>query len=479
MSSAVPVMNSSAEAKGWASRTFIQGDCPAHVVRIHLLTAEAFSVWIGERPQRIRTIAEQSRFDLEPGGLLPIHDEQGRLTDVILIVGSTASLWDIASLPAHLPGLAFAIVGEHSRSLIKKMVLGWALGSYRFDCYYTQDRLRQALVPRLVLPDDEGINDIVRVGWAVTFVRDLGNTPSNDMGPHELQLLASSLASRFDGSLRIVEGDQLVAENYPLIHAVGRASVRPPCLIDLKFGSESAPRITLVGKGVCFDSGGLHLKSFEQMKDMKQDMAGAAHAFALASLILDAHLPVRLRVLVPAVDNVISGGAYRLQDILRSRKGLTIEVGSTDNEGRLILADALTDADSESPNLLVDFSTVTLFEAGGGIIGAFYTANDRIAEELARLSEECEDPIWRMPLSGALLHRIRGRLADLTNTGTILSASSVRAALFLQQFVQPTTDWIHFDLPEGNLEDRPGRPYGGEAYGLRAAYEFIKERYHA
>jgi leucyl aminopeptidase len=312
----------------------------------------------------------------------------------------------------------------------------------------------------------------------MALARDLDNAPANDLGPAELADAAAALAREHGGTLGIVTGEAL-AVGYPLIHAVGRASERAPRLIDLRWGEAGAPRVTLVGKGVCFDSGGLDLKPSAGMLLMKKDMGGAACALALASLLMRLRAPIRLRVLIAAVENAVSGGAYRPGDVLRSRKGLTVEVGNTDAEGRLVLADALAEADGEGADLLVDMATLTgaARTALGPELPAVYSNDDALRTELVQLAAREHDPLWPMPLWCGYDDDLGSRIADLNNVAPNAFAGSIIAALFLRRFVTASPHWIHIDLYAWNAKERPGRPVGAEAQCLRALYRLIRARY--
>ena len=321
--------------------------------------------------------------------------------------------------------------------------------------------------------------EVRRIVEAISLVRDLVNTPAEDMGPQELAAAAGQLANAYSASCEIVSGQTLLDRNLPAIHAVGRASNRPPCLIDLVWGDAAAPKVTLVGKGVCFDSGGLNLKSASGMRLMKKDMGGSANVLGLAKMIMDAALPVRLRVLIPAVENAVAGNAIRPGDVVATRKGLTIEIGNTDAEGRVVLADALAVADEEGPDLLIDCATLTgaARVALGPSIPPFYTPDDELAQALGRCVETENDPMWRMPLWAPYREMIDSKVADISNSGESPFAGSITAALFLKDFVTATTHWLHIDLYAWNPTAKPGRQVGGEAQGIRALYKLIKEKF--
>ncbi len=352
--------------------------------------------------------------------------------------------------------------------------LGFALGAYRFGRYRKADDKQV----RLELPDGVDGAELGRTLEAVTLARDLINTPANDMGPAELEEAARALAKRHGASARAVVGDELLTENFPLIHAVGRAAARAPRLIELRWGNSGDPKITLVGKGVCFDSGGLDIKPESGMRIMKKDMGGAASVLALAHMVMDRKLKVALRVLIPAVENSISGAAFRPLDVYRSRKGLTVEIGNTDAEGRLILADALSLAGEEMPELLIDMGTLTgaARAALGPELPPFYTDDDALAAEVARHAERENDPVWRLPLWQRYESMLDSKIADLNNVANNGFAGSIICALFLKRFVSAKS-WLHFDIYAWNPSSRPGRPEGGECQAARALYALLAARY--
>jgi leucyl aminopeptidase len=331
----------------------------------------------------------------------------------------------------------------------------------------------------LVWPADADRGRVERLAAAVFLARDLANTPAGDLGPEELAGEAVGVAKAAGGRHRVIVGDDLLAENYPTIHAVGRASARLPRLVDIVWGDAAAPKVTLVGKGVCFDSGGLDLKTASGMRLMKKDMAGAAIVLGLAQAIMDAGLPVRLRVLLPCVENAVSGNAMRPLDIVRTRKGLTVEIGNTDAEGRLILCDALAEASTENPELLVDMATLTgaARVALGPELAALFCNDEELAQGLLEAAEAEEDPMWRMPLWRPYRKMIDSKIADINNVSESPHAGAVIAALYLQEFVDPQIPWAHLDVMAWNPQSRPGRPEGAEATALRALYAHIAQRF--
>ncbi|HXQ63527.1 MAG TPA: leucyl aminopeptidase family protein, partial [Steroidobacteraceae bacterium] len=356
--------------------------------------------------------------------------------------------------------------------------LGWALGRYRFE-RYRKPPIATPL-PALVMPANVDAELVRRLVEAEFLARDLINTPAADLGPAELAAAVAAVASRYGAEFRQIVGEQLLTEGFPAIHAVGRAAAGPPRLIDLRWGS-AGPRVTLVGKGVCFDSGGLDLKPASGMLLMKKDMGGAACALALAQAVMDAQLKLRLRLLVPAVENSVAGNAYRPGDVLATRKGLTVEVGNTDAEGRLVLADALALADEERPDLLIDLATLTgaARVALGPELPALYAGSDALALELVASARQASDPVWHMPLWAGYEDEFASKVADLSNVSASPLAGSIIAALFLRRFVAETTPWLHLDLYAWNGKDRPGRPVGAEAQTVRALYGMLAARYAA
>jgi len=414
--------------------------------------------------------AKPSTFQLVPGlsgGIAAVLfgvDEAGRSGTFALGVLAKALPAGDYRLDGGFPGL-------------EEAALGFALSTYRFERYLTPATRKV----RLVLPEGTDIDRMVRILEGVQLVRDLINTPANDLGPEELAGAVEALFSSHGGTGRIVLGEALLAEGFPMVHAVGRASSRAPRLADFTWGADTAPKVTLVGKGVIFDTGGLNIKPGGSMALMKKDMGGAANVLGLASMIMAADLPVRLRVIVPCVENAISGDAFRPGDILESRKGLSVEIGNTDAEGRLVLADALTLADEESPDLLIDMATLTgaARVALGPDLPPFYTNDDGLAEDIALMSEASSDPLWRMPLWRPYMDYLDSKVADIShiNTSGTGFAGSITAALFLSRFVEKATSWAHFDVYGWSPADKPGKPMGGEAQGIRALLDLITERY--
>jgi leucyl aminopeptidase len=386
------------------------------------------------------------------------------------------ALWDAAPLPERLPAGQYRIATALSAPAATQFALGWLLGSYRLS-RYRGTAPKPPAANALIAPPGGDVAYAQAAAQAVGLARDLINAPANQLGPEELAAAATALGERYAGETEVHSGESL-ARAYPLIAAVGAGSARAPRLIDCRWRRPGAPRVTLVGKGVCFDSGGLDLKPPASMLLMKKDMGGAACALALAQLLLELCAPIELRVLIPAVENSIGGGAYRPGDVWRSRKGLTVEIGNTDAEGRLVLADALADADDEKPDLLIDLATLTgaARTALGPDLPAVFSPNDALALQLAELGRAHSDPVWPLPLWQGYDDELSSRIADLNNVSASPFAGAVIAALFLKRFVTATPNWLHLDLYAWNSKDRPGRPLGAEAQCVRALYQLIRRR---
>ena len=437
-----------------------------------------YDAWAAAQPSHVRVWAQANNFTGEAGQVCPVPGLDGSLAMVLVGAPDADDPWAYAAVAGKLPAGSYRIAAALNARAASWAAAAWQLSTYAFGRYKTRP---EKSWPRLVWPETADRGWTTRVAEATCLVRDLINTPAADMGPAELAAAAEALAARHGATVRMVVGDGLLAENYPAIHAVGRAAAahRQPRLIDLAWGDEAAPRVTLVGKGVCFDSGGLDIKTSSTMKLMKKDMGGAAHVLGLASMIMDARLPVRLRVLVPAVENAVSGDAMRPLDVLATRKGATVEVGNTDAEGRLVLADALWEASQDKPALLIDMATLTgaARTALGVELPAMFCNDDALAAELASAAEVQVDPLWRLPLYKPYRRMLDSKVADLNNVSDGPYAGAITAALFLQEFVGAGIPWVHFDIMAWNLSSRPGRPDGGEAMALRALYALIAQRF--
>jgi leucyl aminopeptidase len=451
----------------------LPGDTPA--VPVTLVTTASWSKAEAALDPVHSSFARSLGFKPKAGSLALLPDPDGNLARVLFSLGDTeAPAYDrliAGKLPGLLPDGSFRLENAPDPA---EAALAWLMGSYRFGRY------RSAGGPkaRLVAPAGIDSDEIGRIAAAVAMGRDLINTPANDLGPAEIEAAARALAERHGAAIAVTQGDALARE-FPLVHAVGAASPRAPRLIDLSWGPEDAPRVTLVGKGVAFDTGGLDIKPSSAMLLMKKDMGGAAVALAAADMIMGAGLRIRLRVLIPAVENAVSGNAFRPSDVLPSRAGLSVEIGNTDAEGRLILADALALADAEGPELILDFSTLTgaARVALGPDLPAFFTEDEGLAASVAEAGRTAIDPIWRMPLHAPYASLLDSKVADLNNVSGGPFAGAITAALFLRRFAPKTKAHGHFDLYGWNPSTKPGRPEGGEVQTARLTYALLKARY--
>lgn len=444
-------------------------------VPLELIRKAELSAWLDGAEPAAAAWVRGTGFTAEPGAVALLPGEGGRLARALVGVPDRLDLWSLAGLPGSLPKGSYVLPDRLDGREATAAAIGWALGCYQFTRY----RKSTKEFAHLVMPAGADRQAVERVVTATALVRDLVNTPAEDLGPPELAQAAEKLADEFGAKLKVIAGDDLLEKNYPMVHAVGRAAAKAPRLIDLRWGNKEHPLVCLVGKGVCFDSGGLDIKGSANMLLMKKDMGGAAHALGVARMIMMAGLPVRLRVLVPAVENAVSGNSFRPMDILPTRKGLTVEIGNTDAEGRLILCDALAEADSDRPALLIDFATLTgaARVALGPELPALFSNDDALAEELLAAGRETDDPLWRLPLWPGYRKMLDSRIADLNNAPSGGFAGAITAALFLERFVAAETPWAHIDLYAWNPSARPGRPEGGEAMTLRAVYALIERRF--
>ncbi len=455
--------------------SLLQPDRGQAATPLHLTDKKSFDDWLKAQPERVRQAAKAQGFKGEGFQLAILPGERDDWS-VLLGVANRDSLseWCLAKAAESLPEGTYKLA-EGSPG---PATLGWLLAQYRFDRFKKD---KQAKGPRVLLTGEPArIEETVRIAEATNLVRDLVNLPAGDLGPAELQAAAQEVAEAGGVKLKVTSGKEL-AEHYPMIHAVGAAATeqRGPRLIELEWGDRRHPRIAIVGKGVCFDTGGLDIKPSSGMRLMKKDMGGAAHALALARLIIGANLPVRLHLLIPAVENAVSAAATRPGDVLRSRQGLSVEIGNTDAEGRLILADALTRACEDKPELVIDFATLTgaARVALGPDLPALFANDDSLAADLIAGGDSVTDPVWRMPLWKAYEELFASDIADLSNAGETPFAGSVTAALFLQKFVGEGVSWAHFDTFAWRASSKPGRPKGGDALGLRASWQLLKRRY--
>jgi leucyl aminopeptidase len=448
-------------------------------IPIAVLTKDDFAAWLENAPPRERNWLTSLGFSAERGKHALVSGEGGQLARVLVGLGDGAdpdgTMWALAGLSTALPEASYRVETVPPGADPSRLALGWALGTYTFSRYSSNTRPDATLA----WPEGTDRRRVERLARAIFLARDLANTPASDLGPEELADEAVRIAKEAGARYRVTVGDELLTENYPTVHMVGRASVRTPHLVDIVWGEPAAPRVTLVGKGVCFDSGGLDLKTASGMRLMKKDMAGAAIVLGLAQAIMDANLPVRLRVLLPCVENAVSGNAMRPMDIVRTRKGLTVEIGNTDAEGRLILCDALADASTEKPALLIDMATLTgaARVALGPELAALFCNDEALARDLLDAATAEEDPMWRMPLWRPYRKMIDSKIADINNVSESPHAGAITAALYLQEFVDPAVPWAHLDVMAWNTRSRPGRPEGAEATALRALYAHIAQRF--
>ncbi len=446
-------------------------------ISIHLVTAAGLDAWLTDRTPAQRAQAAAQKFKGKPFTQAILADSDDWLVAAGIADAPVLGSWCLAKLAETLPAGQYRLA-EHAPDAAGALI-GWVLGQYRFDRYRADTAASEG--PRVLLTRHaDAIAAAVAEAGAVMLVRDLVNTPADDMGPGELEQAADQLAKLHRAKLRVTRGEALERE-FPMVHAVGRAAGRAhaPRMIELEWGDPAYPRLAIVGKGVCFDSGGLDIKPSAAMLLMKKDMGGAAHALALARLVMGAGLQVRLHLLIPAVENAVSGNAFRPGDVLRSRAGLSVEIGNTDAEGRLVLADALVRASEEAPDLILDFATLTgaARTALGPDLPALFTRRDDTADALLAAGRGVDDPCWRLPLHDPYREWLKSDIADLNNAPANGFAGASVAALFLDRFVSAGIDWAHFDTFAWRPTANPGRPRGGDALGLRAAWAMLQARY--
>ncbi len=437
------------------------------------MTKDSFATWQSEQNSFVKNWLAQTGFNGEGISLLP--NEQGELAQALFVDDNPEHFFACGDLIKQLPAGQYLL--DCAEEHLEAIAFSWTVGRYNFDRYKQDEKA----YPVLAIDNQEIVSKAIIMAEGTALVRDLINTPAADMMPKNLAEIAISLTEKFGGSVEQIIGDKLLDENYPTIHAVGRASIHKPRLIDINWGNDSDPKITLVGKGVCFDSGGLDLKPAAGMRLMKKDMGGSAHVLGLAHLIMASNLPIKLRVLIPAVENAVSSNALRPGDVITTRKGLTVEVDNTDAEGRLVLCDALDEAENDNPELLIDFATLTgAMRIGLGTeLPGFFSTNDEIAMQVTSSGEVINDPVWRMPLYSPYKSLLKSNIADLSNCSPVPQGGAITAALYLQAFVKPETNWLHFDIMGWNTRALSGRPIGGEAFGIRAVFEYLNAKYAA
>ena len=452
---------------------FVQDD-GANVGTISVVGEDGLKAWKKDLPAAQNQWVESSGFKAGTGEVLLLPNDAGSINAAVVGVGDGSEPFAAGAIAHKLPEGMWQFDPGLAPETLRRSCLAFALHGYRFG-RYREDKGPKA---KLRLPDDIA-EDVNSLADGVYLARDLINTPPNDMGPDELEKAVLELAKNHQADAKVIHDSELLEQDLTLIYTVGQASARRPRLITFTWGRDDAPKVTLVGKGVCFDSGGLDLKPSSGMALMKKDMGGAANVLGLASMIMSAGIDVRLHVLVPAVENSVGSNAFRTSDVYTSKKGLTVEIGNTDAEGRLILADALAIADEEEPELLIDMATLTgaARSALGPDVAPFYTADDDLAQDIADHAITADDHVWRMPLVPAYDKWLDSPVANLSSTGSLPMAGSITAALFLKRFVTKTSAYVHFDIYGWTNRARPGKPLGGEAHGIRALFSLLDDRY--
>ncbi|WP_287596472.1 leucyl aminopeptidase family protein [Thermomonas sp.] len=439
---------------------------------LHAVRKPEFAAWCAAQPAPVQAWLAAQRFDGSAGSVQAWADGEGSVAGAVLGIEDPHDPLAWAHAPRALPAGDWRAACELDGGARRALQLGWGLGLYRFSRYKSQSAPLARLVSEAF--DAESFDVLA----ACVRVRDLVNTPTEHMGPDELEAVAREMAQVHGAAVEVIAGDALLAQNYPAIHAVGRASHRAPRIIELRWGEPSHPHAVICGKGVCFDTGGLDLKAAAGMRNMKKDMGGAAHALALAELVMARKLPLRITLLVAAVENAVGPNAFRPGEVIATRKGVSVEIDNTDAEGRLVLCDALTRACELQPDLLLDFATLTGAAriALGPDLPALYANDEALAHDWLAAGQQARDPLWRMPLWRPYLRYLTSGIADLANSSNTTMAGSVTAALYLERFVEEGVRWGHVDVYAWNDSDRPGKPAGGEAQGLRAAYALLKAR---
>ena len=442
---------------------------------VQFVSQPKWRAWLKEQSAAQRGWIESTGVSGNSGDLVVLPGRDGKAAGAALVVPAKPALWDFGVLTSKLPAGTWRLVSDPAPVSMTDAMVAIGLGTWKFERYKAK-KAKQG--PRFVWPEAADKGRATAMIEAIAMARDLITTPSSDMGPAELAAAAQDLAKAHKAKVKVIVGDDLLKQNYPMIHAVGRASTRAPRLIDLVWGRESDPKVTLVGKGVCFDTGGLDLKPAGGMLNMKKDMGGAATVLAVAAMVMAAKLPVRLRVLVPAVENSVSGNAFRPLDVVPTRKGLSVEIGNTDAEGRLILCDALHEGASEKPTMMVDCATLTgaARVALGTDLPALFCNDDALAEDLLAAGRDVTDPMWRLPLFAGYRHLLNSKVADINNAPGVAFGGAITAALYLKEFVPDDVPWAHFDMMAWNNASRPGRPEGGEAQAARAIFAAIEKR---
>lgn len=448
---------------------------PKGSIPLVVVTEKSFAAWVKKQPQSARKWIETQSYKPKPGKYIQVPAKDGGVISVIVGLSEPVDMWDLAALPLSLPKGTYVLEGRLSQADESALALGWLLGGYRFDRYKKGEKPKA----KLCLSKKIDAKPLIDMAESIAMVRDLITTPAEDMGPADLAKAIKDVGKMFGAKVSEIVGDDLLKKNYPAIHAVGRASPpeRAPRLVDLTWGNPKHPKVTLVGKGVCFDTGGLDLKTSGGMYLMRKDMAGAAVAIGIAQMVMRRKLPIRLRIVLGIVDNAIDGKSFRPSDILTMRNGLTVEVGNTDAEGRLVVADALAVAVEEKPDLLISLATLGLARSAFGHgFSALFSNNEDLASDYADLAEGVNDPLWRLPLFKPYEAGLNSSFAEV-NSCPSGSMGVIPAALFLQRFIPKTQCWAHLDFMAWNPSSKPGRPEGGEAMSLRATVALLEKRY--
>ncbi|QBG36387.1 leucyl aminopeptidase family protein [Litorilituus sediminis] len=438
-----------------------------------ILEKANYDNWLAKQDDFSQNWLTKTGFSSQGLALLP--KQNGDLAQAVFVVDDASHYFACGDLITQLPEGQYLLQADEAHH--QAICFAWLIGAYQFDRYI--NKKAEKALPVLAVGKQALVDSASKYASATSLVRDLVNTPAADMMPEDLAHAAQDLVDEFGGEVKHIIGDDLLTQNYPTIHAVGRASVHAPRLIDLTWGDKKHPKVTLVGKGVCFDSGGLDVKPAAGMRNMKKDMGGSAHVLGLAQLIMAHKLPICLRVLIPAVENAVSGNALRPGDVVVTRKGISVEIDNTDAEGRLVMCDALAEAENDNPELLIDFATLTgaMRVALGTELPGFFSTSDDVANGITLAGSKITDPVWRMPLYKPYRDLLKSTVADMTNCATVPFGGAVTAALYLQDFINEGTDWVHFDVMAFNIRKQSGRPLGGEAFGIRAVFDYLNQRF--
>ncbi|MDG1287549.1 MAG: leucyl aminopeptidase family protein [Rickettsiales bacterium] len=440
------------------------------------VTVKSYAKWLKTRSKREQNLLKTCTFKPEKGEYSLLTAEDGTLALVLIGIENKEDIWSWAALPSKLSDQhSYSIDESVEKISLHHAVLGWKLGSYKYDNYTK----KPTEFPTLIIPAKADTALAQEMASSICLTRDLINAPTNDMGPSELAAEIKKISKECKAKYSEIIGDDLLKKNYPTIHAVGRACDDAPRLLELRWGNKKHPKLTLVGKGVCFDTGGLNIKGGKSMGMMKKDMGGAGFMLGLARLIMKMELQVNLRLLIPAVENSISANAYRPQDVLTTRKGITVEISNTDAEGRLILCDALAEADTETPDLLIDAATLTgaARVATGTDIPVFFSTDDKLTTQINKHAKSSGEMLWQLPLWDGYRYLLDSDIADIDHSASTGYAGAITAALFLKEFVTETKNWMHIDMMAWNTRNLPGRPRGGEAQGMRVLYSLLEARY--